>query len=229
MIVTAYDFETTGVNARECEPCQVAAIDVQFDEHGDFVEIHEVNYLLQIDADEIPEGASNVHGIFKKDTLNGLIAKDVIGGLSGTVLGYNNNSYDNTIAKRYGAQITDSLDLFKFGMWARAEKLSPSAKLSDVYEAMTGLPAENAHDALADVRMTLALIAPAMRALNFTLFSEFVTWLQHVEVNPHMAMPFGKHKGVKLSEMPKAYLEWLHKKADLTGALKASVAAARSL
>lgn len=227
MQLTAYDFETTGVDARKCEPCQYAGIEVVFSEDGSFSILEETNEILQIKADEIPEGASNVHGIFKADTLNGEHPKLVVQELKGCVMGYNNNSYDNIIAERYGAKINNSLDMFKFGMWLRSNGHSPSAKLSDVYESVTGIEATNAHDALADVRMTIALVKPAMEMLKLDTFSALVEWLQHVEVNPHMAMPFGKHKGTKLSEMPRSYLEWLHKKANLNGSLKASVAAAR--
>lgn len=36
-------------------------------------------------------------------------------------------------------------------------------------------------------------------------------------------MPFGKHKGKEVSEVPKGYLRWLRKNADLFGSLASEV------
>ena len=34
-----------------------------------------------------------------------------------------------------------------------------------------------------------------------------------------MKLPFGKHKGEELSDVPRGYLRWLHQKASLRGRL----------
>lgn len=227
MKITAYDFETTGVDARSCEPVQFASIAIQLRDDGSYRELQQTNSILKIKAEEIPSGASEVHGIYKEDTENGLFPCSVICHLIGKVIGYNNARFDDVIAERYGAVIDQSYDFFKIGMWAKKEGLSPTAKLSDVYTALTGRSSEGAHDALFDVRMTLALIQPTMLHMNMSSVQELLEWVQTVEVDVNMLMPFGKHKGTPLKEMPRSYLEWLHKKADLHGSLKASVAAAR--
>jgi len=38
-----------------------------------------------------------------------------------------------------------------------------------------------------------------------------------------MGMPFGKHKGKRIEDIPEDYLEWLWEKVDLYGELKTAV------
>jgi len=40
-----------------------------------------------------------------------------------------------------------------------------------------------------------------------------------------MKMPFGKHKGMELEELPRPYLVWLRKNVQLFGQLQAEVEA----
>ena len=55
MKVIAYDFETTGVNPRECEPVQLAAVEVELLEDGNYRVLSEFESILKPEGD-IPEG-----------------------------------------------------------------------------------------------------------------------------------------------------------------------------
>lgn len=222
MIVHAYDFETTGVNARECEPVSVAVIKAEIHEDGSFTEHEVLNRILQIEADEVPAGAQKVHGISKEMTkFFGVPPAEVISGLTGLVLGYNNNSYDNVIAGRYGATIQGSIDIFVATRRMKTEGVISKATLSASYEQLTGFEATDAHDALADVRMTLSLIKPIMQHYGFTSFEEFVEFVSKGKGDANMEMPFGKFKGKKLKDLPGSYVRWAKENMDLTGDLKA--------
>ena len=222
MIVNAYDFETTGVNARECEPVSVAVSKAEIFDDGLFHIIESTHEILRIDADEVPAGAQNVHGISKAMTEElGRNPGDIIPSVSGLVLGYNNNSYDNVIAERYGATITGSIDVFVATRRMKVEGVLPRATLSGAYESLTGKTAEGAHDALADVLMTLELINPIMQHYKFSTFAEFVEWTTTARGNGEMKMPFGKHKGIALNKLPPSYVRWAKKNMTLTGDLKA--------
>lgn len=222
MIVHAYDFETTGVNARECEPVSVAVIKAEIHEDGSFTEQKVLNRILQIEADEVPAGAQKVHGISKEMTMHlGVPPEEIISGLTGLVLGYNNNSYDNVIAGRYGATIQGSIDIFVATRRMKTEGALAKATLSASYEQLTGKKAEGAHDALADVRMTLELIQPIMQHYAFTKFEDLVEFVSVGKGDGNMVMPFGKHKGKKLKDLPGSYVRWALENMTLTGDLKA--------
>lgn len=222
MIVNAYDFETTGVNARECEPVSVAIIESKIFDDGSFEEISHVHEILQIEALVVPEGAQRVHGISKELTVSeGLQAEGVISGLTGLVLGYNNNSYDNVIAGRYGAVIQGSIDIFVATRRMKTEGALAKATLGASYEQLTGKRAEGAHDALADVRMTLELIQPIMKHYAFAKFEDLVEFVSVGKGDANMVMPFGKHKGKKLKDLPGSYVRWAMENMTLTGDLKA--------
>lgn len=222
MIVNAYDFETTGVNARECEPVSVAIVQAKIHEDGSFTEHEALNRILRIMADEVPAGAQRVHGISKEMTTSlGVPPEEVISGLTGLVLGYNNNSYDNVIAGRYGATIQGSIDVFVATRRMKSEGALHKATLSASYEQLTGKSAEGAHDALADVRMTLELIQPIMQHYAFAKFADFVEFVSVGRGDANMAMPFGKHKGKKLKDLPGSYVRWMKENTTLTGDLKA--------
>lgn len=236
MNVIAHDFETTGVQSRTCGVVQSAIASVEIDIMGGYrIVSQEVD--LHHPGCPIPKGASDVHGITDQmvagkpsfeetvpDTYEQVVAKfDPT-----AVLGYNSNRFDNNIARRLGLDV-DSL--IQLDMMVAANRLMTRgyltrARLVDAYEQLTGKAPENAHDAMADVIMTLELIKPTMEIMEFESFPDLVGWLTKPEANPKMRMPFGKHKGSPLEIIPKGYLEWLAKKTDLQEELALSVRAA---
>lgn len=225
MEVIAYDFETTGVDPKTCEPLQVAASKVKIAEDGSTTTISTLKTYLKIEASSVPEGAYKIHGIDKQ--LTEMVGKDpfaVVPKISGVVLGYNNKRYDDIILTRYGGDIVDSIDLFVGTSRLKKQGILERASLSAAFEALTGEEALNAHDAQADVVMTLGLIKPMMGALGLNTFQDLVTYLSSPLGDVNMLMPFGKHKGTRLCDLPSSYVNWLKTSADLYGDLKASVA-----
>lgn len=223
MIVRAYDFETTGPVPKTCEPLQLGYVDADIQEDGTYIVLGEGNLLIQIEAEEVPKGAFGVHGISKEMTLEGCQPSVIKEKIHGTVLGYNNRSFDDVIARRYGAEITRSIDVFPAALRLKSEGLLEKANLGAAYQGLTGKEPEGAHDALADVRMTLDLIKPAMAFFKLETFSEFLEWLNGGIPNVKMKMPFGKHKGTPLDELPVSYITWMKENMDLHGDLKASI------
>lgn len=223
MQVLAYDFETTGPVPRQCEPLQLGAALVKINEDGSFTLGKTWDEILTIEADEVPAGAFRVHGISKEATLKGKCPKTTVSALlnGDIVLGYNNRSFDDVIARRYGAEIIGSIDLFVATRRMKTEGALEKASLTAAYEALTGKKAVGAHDALSDVKMTLELIKPCMEFFKCETFEEFIEFLSTSTATTDMKMPFGKHKGVKLKDLPKSYVQWSKKNMDLDGDLKA--------
>lgn len=233
MQIIAHDYETTGVDPRTCGVVQSAIAIVEMDSHGNWdvlareVELHHPGCL-------IPDAAARIHGVTNQDVAG---LPDYEASLQETfeqafsefeptgVVGYNSNRYDNIIARRVGMPAEG---LIEIDMMVAANRLMNDghlerARLVDAYEGLVGKPAENAHDALADVTMTLELVQPVMAIKGFESVADLIGWLEKPEANPEMRMPFGKHKGIPLNAVPGGYLRWLSKNADLQDDLRLSI------
>jgi len=232
MRILAHDYETTGIDPVTCGVVQSAIAIVDIDNLGNW-EVVAQETALHHPGMPIPEGAAKVHGIYDKDvadqphfeeslTITFEQAAEEFG--YDAVLGYNSNRYDNVIARRFGLkQGVAEIDLMVAASRLMNRGRLSRARLVDAYENLVGKPAENAHDALADVTMTLDLIRPVMSELGFSSFPDLIGWLGKPEVDTKMLMPFGKHKGVALDEVPRGYLRWLHRKGDMQLDLALSV------
>lgn len=237
MLFLAHDFETTGVDPRTCGVVQSAIVIVDIDILGNwkvietFSEKHHPGCL-------IPDAAANVHGIYDQDVqglagfeerliemYEGFFEKyDICG-----IIGYNSNSFDNVIARRVG--LAEKGDLTEIDMMVAARRLMNDgvitrARLVDAYSQLVGKEPENAHDALADVMMTIELIEPVKAHKGFEGMPELVGWLEKPEANTSTKMPFGKYRGTPLAEVPKGYLNWLYNNGSLDNDLRAGVKAA---
>jgi DNA polymerase III epsilon subunit-like protein len=232
----AHDFETTGVNAKTCGVVQSAIAIVDVSLLGDYTIVAQ-EVTLHHPGCLIPDGAANIHGINDQmvrgkpnfeESLPETYEQAMREFQPTAVLGYNSNQYDNVIARRLGL---DTEPLVEIDLMIAARRLMSRghltrARLVDAYTQLTGLEPTNAHDAMADVLMTLDLIKPTMKIMGFETFPDLVGWLENPEINAALKMPFGKHKGSPLEIIPKSYLQWLSKKDDLPAELAASVKAA---
>lgn len=232
MITLAHDYETTGVDPRTCGVVQsaIAIVDLSID--GSW-EILAQEVALHHPGCPIPDGAARVHGIYDQhvadkphfeESLAATFEQAFTEFRPEAVLGYNSNRFDNLIARRLGLpEGLVEVDLMVAAQRLMNRGVLERSRLVDAYEGLVGRPAENAHDALADVTMTLELIQPVMRLMEFDQLGQLVSWLTTTEVDVEMLMPFGKHKGMKLNTVPRRYLRWLLDKGDLQRDLEASI------
>lgn len=233
MILLAHDYETTGTDPRTCGVVQSAIAIVDMDMFGNW-EIIAEEVAYHHPGCPIPDGAARVHGITDQDVAG---LPDFEESLTATfqqamdefdpkgVIGYNSNRFDNTIARRVGlpAEGLAEVDLMVAANRLMSRGHLTRARLVDAYQQLVGKEPENAHDAMADVTMTLELIQPTMNLMGLESFPDLVGWLENPEANPEMAMPFGKHKGLALNTVPKGYLRWLSKQDSLQEDLRLSV------
>lgn len=227
-----HDYETTGVKPKTCGVVQSAImlIDLQEDGSWEFV-AHEV--AKHNPGEPIPDGASKIHGIYDRDVAH---LPDYEESLSATfeqaerefgytaVIGYNSNKFDNVIGRRLGMKDgVIEIDLFVACQRLMTLGHLSRARLVDAYSELVGGSTDNAHDAEADLEMTLALIKPVMKLLDIPTVTALSEWLNTPFAHPKMLIPFGKYRGYPMTEVPKTYLRWIVEKAkDMNDDLRAS-------
>ena len=231
MIVFAHDYETTGVNPKKCGVVQAALCFAKLFDDGNY-EVLTKDVTLLHPGEAIPEGASKIHGIYDHHVELAPRYDDYLSEQFEVVntteidrvAGFNSKRYDDVIARRLGLEERPSLDLYIAANRFKALGLQEKANLGDTYRSLTGREPEGAHDALADITMTLDLIKPAMQRAEVSTLQEFVHWLDNPWGHPGMKMKFGKHKGKKLCNLPHSYIEWaLENLSDLDDDLRAGM------
>ncbi len=227
MLIFAHDYETTGVNPQKCGVVQAALCFVELADNGDY-QVLEKDVQLLNPGEPIPAGASGVHGIYDRDVADkphweSYLAEqfEVVNRSDvRAVLGYNSISFDNKIAARAGLGEFSQIDVFIATKRIKnAGKLS-GAKLGTAFEILVGREAVGAHDAMADVLMTLDLVKPCMDFAQVNTVAEFMLWLAKPAGSPADVMPYGKHKGVRLCNLPKSYVRWALENMNLDADLK---------
>lgn len=153
------DLETTGISITKDRIVQIGAIKIV-----DGVIKEEKNVLINPEMD-IPQGATDVHGITNEDVKNApsfrRIAKSLMEWLKGHRLcGYNSNYFDIPILSeefdrcniKWDVDMNSLIDVYQI------EAALNTRKLSDVYKRYTGKDLDGAHDALVDVKATFEIL-----------------------------------------------------------------------
>lgn len=234
MLIFAHDYETTGVDPNTLGVCQAALCFVELNQDGTYT-ILEKDVQVLDPGHPIPAPASAVHGLYDHDVVGkpyweSYLAEqfEVVNG-SGVqaVVGYNSRTFDDRIARRAGLACLPSLDLIPATRQLKKAGKLKSAKLGDAYKTLVGREPENAHDAFADVVMTLDLIAPCIDLLECESVDDLIAALSSPALTPKSPMPFGKHKGVKICNLPASYVRWALENMNLDPDMRAAMEACR--
>ncbi len=204
-----YDTETTGVRSDKDRIVEIAAFDPI--ENRSFV--HLINPGVPI-----PPEASAVHHITDAMVASALSFKEVAQLFlefcpENTVLiAHNNDSFDKLFLEAEFKRADVELPTFAYIdtlKWSRKYRSDlPRHTLQNLREVY-GFPANNAHRALDDVIVLHQVFSSMIDDLSMETVIELLGKPQ-----AFAKMPFGKHQGKPLSEVPKSYVSWL----DSTGA-----------
>lgn len=199
-----YDTETTGIKVDQDRIIEIAAYDPE--KNLSFCEF--VN-----PGTPIPKEASDITNItdemVKEAPTFEEIGKKFVEFCSGKVIlvAHNNDSFDQPLLenelKRCNLQAPEwlFLDTLK---WARKYRYDlPRHNLQFLREAY-GITANQAHRALDDVMVMHQIFSYMTDDLSIATIYEL---MQQKRKLSHM--PFGKHQGKKLSDVPKDYIAWL--------------------
>ena len=205
-----YDTETTGVRAGKDRIIELAAYDP----------VREKNFCTFINPGcPIPAEASAISHItddmVKDAPPFATVAQDFLAFCEGDVvlLAHNNDSFDKLFMEdefqRAGIAMPPwpFIDTLK---WARKYRNDlPRHGLQFLREAYQ-IEANTAHRALDDVMVMYKIFTKMTDDLPYPSILKLLS-----EVKELTRMPFGKHQGKNLSDIPKDYAEWL----DQSGAL----------
>ncbi len=204
-----YDTETTGVRSDKDRIIEIAAFDPV--ENRTFV--HLINPGVPI-----PPEASAIHHITDAMVAEAPGFKEVallfmdFCPEETVLIAHNNDAFDKLFLeaefKRAGVDFPSFpyIDTLK---WSRKYRNDlPRHTLQNLREVY-GFPANNAHRALDDVIVLHQVFSSMIDDLSMETVMELLAKPQVLN-----RMPFGKHQGKALSEIPKSYVSWL----DSTGA-----------
>jgi DNA polymerase-3 subunit epsilon len=208
------DTETTGLE-RDKAACEIGLIEI--DPHTLEV-ITEVGSILNPEKPIHPK-ASEIHGISDEEaaqhnTIAEFVECKLEGGFTGeiTLIGYR-VSFDAPLLKPIG-NIVRTWDLLPL-----AQKLVPESanhKLQTMKEHFS-LPGGEAHRALGDCHTTLQLLR-VLIDLSGRPLAEHCNTKEYIST-----MPWGKHAGMPLVQVPISYRRWLLKEADIHIDLRSSL------
>jgi len=199
-----YDTETTGVRAEKDRIVEIAAFDPVVDRT--FCEL--VNPGIAI-----PKEASNIHKI-TDEMVSTAPNFSVVGkafvefcGEGAVLIAHNNDGFDRHFLRnefeRYDLELPDwdYVDTLKWSRKYRSDLPRHSLQhLREVY----GIPANQAHRALDDVVVLHAVFTQMIDDLSIETVLQLLDAPLEIQ-----RMPFGKHQGKALKDVPKNYVSWL--------------------
>ncbi len=205
-----YDTETTGVRSDKDRIIEIAAFDP----------VNDRSFCALINPEmPIPPEATAIHHITDEMVASAQTFKEVsidfVTFCSGecVLIAHNNDAFDKLFLenefKRAGLEIPAFcyIDSLK---WARKyRKDLPRHTLQHLRE-IYGIPPNQAHRALDDVIVLHQVFSHMIDDLSIETVLELLERPTQVS-----RMPFGKHQGKPLSEVPKSYVQWLKENGAL--------------
>lgn len=206
-----YDTETTGVKADKDRIIEIAAFDPENDK----------TFCMLVNPDcLIPPEASAIHSItddmVKDAPTFGEVGKLFIDFCKGdtVLIAHNNDAFDQRFIEAEFTRAKVSiptwafLDSLKFARKYRPDL--PRYSLQHLRE-YHGIESNQAHRALDDVIILHKVFCELIDDLDIETVLELMN-----EKHVLRSMPFGKHKGKPLKEVPAGYIRWLNENGALS-------------
>jgi DNA polymerase-3 subunit epsilon len=207
-----YDTETTGVKAEKDRIIEIAAYDPLLDKS--FVSF--INPQMPIPAE-----STQICGITDEMVKDAPSFKEVgeqffaFCGEDAVLVAHNNDSFDvhflREECKRSGIALPtyQYIDTLK---WARKYRPDLPRHSLQYLREVFGIEKNTAHRALDDVIMLHTIFSIMIDNLSV---DEILSCLEAKSSSSSLQMPFGKHRGTPLSQLPKGYVSWLGKSGAL--------------
>lgn len=219
--IVVFDLETTGLDPNNDEIIQFCGIRI---EKG---KTKELTFLCK-PSKPIPKIASDIHGITDEKVKDCKLFKDYADDIEklftkAIIVGYNSTSFDVPFIKMAMAKI-GNLEFIKDNELYDAfliYKKHHTRKLADALKFYTNQDIENAHDALGDVKTTIAIAAAQIEKENAdlqTIYQKLEINKQKDEldrfieiVNDRAKFTFSKNKGQFIEDVDSGFIQWIIK------------------
>jgi DNA polymerase III subunit epsilon len=199
-----YDTETTGVRSEKDRIIEIAAYDP----------LNDLSFERLINPGcPIPPDATAIHRITDEMVANSpsfdAVAKEFLDFCSGDVvlIAHNNDAFDYHFLKAEFTRASLAMPAWKFLdslKWARRYRADLPRHTLQFLRENYSIPANNAHRALDDVIVLHKVFSYMVDDLTI---DEIYHLLNRPREMHHM--PFGKHQGTPLKNLPKDYIRWL--------------------
>lgn len=199
------DVESTGLNppaAPASGVVEVAYLEIDIDT----LEIKEEFYSRVNPGCEIHPKASEVHGIYADDVKDCPTLGEVFSPQGPVISMGHNTAFDVKFLAPYYENLAGSL--CTLALARQYIKDSENHKLGTLIKHL-GLPAGEAHNALADCHMTWHLLRHIVDMSGRSLSAHIAAARKPKVV---MTMPFGKFKGQRIASLPRWYIEYFNDK-----------------
>lgn len=199
-----YDTETTGIKSDREHIVEIAAFDPLHNRHFE---------QLINPGRPIPAEASAIHHISDEMVASAPsfeeVGKEFIAFCEGDVvlIAHNNDNFDVHFLRMEFSRHSIEMPSWKFLdtlKWARRYRPDLPRHTLQFLREIYGIPANNAHRALDDVIVLHRIFQYLTDDLNM---DEVYSFLNRPRIIQHM--PFGKHQGQPLQQIPKNYVDWL--------------------
>lgn len=200
-----FDTETTGVGP------DAGVVEAAFVEVDDDLTVLCQHRSLINPGHPIPPGASGVHGIVDADVADAPRFADWMAQVAPQfkrreiLVIAHNASFDEKFIRPHCGKTSQFCTLkLARKVWPEA----PDHKLATLMYYL-GIRRSASHNALDDVMTTHGLLKKACEKVGTDLEGLYGLLQKPVEIT---VCPLGKHKGLPMSEVPKAYLRWMKEK-----------------
>ena len=218
-----FDSETTGLE--EPEIVQSAVLEVFFKDGSVDCEPGSMVVEMFKPSKPIEWGAKATHHIFESD-LNLCPASADFQLPSCDYLIGHNVDFDWKVAGEPNCRRIDTMCLAR-KLWPEVGCAKQSAFIYYLFGESMRWRVTKAHDAAMDVGLCLQLLRRIAEELDVQSFQEL--WERSEEARIPELMPFGKHRGEKIAELPRDYVSWcLDKLDDLDPYLRKALEATHS-
>lgn len=212
MLLIGLDTETTHEKPEQAELLQLGMVI-----HDTSADVRHIAYNSRCrpKSGEIPQGASDIHGIYidelKYQPLDlfvayaaDLVIRDCSNDEDSVLVTYNGESYDLPVLAKYGVQFgLPHIDVYRI---VQRGWFQHGLKLGEVYEGATGNKLEDAHDAIPDVNATLDVLLEYLKQTGKTAEQVAAELAKPIELE---VCYFGKHAGTPFRSIPRGYLRWV--------------------
>ncbi|WP_316348494.1 putative quorum-sensing-regulated virulence factor [Desulfuromonas acetoxidans] len=196
-----FDTETTRIDDPEIIEMAFIAID-DIDNLNDFFR-DESRFRP---AGEISMGAMATHHIMEEDLVDCLPSSTFRLPETRYLIGHNVDFDWRAAGSPQNVKRICTLALCR-DLWPEADSYSLTAMMYYLHRDRARAMAKNAHSAMADVLMCREILRSILDEIPCKSFEDL--WRESEAARAPKVMPFGKHKGTPISEVPASYRAWL--------------------